>query len=118
MRDTSKDVDAYLASLEPERKAALEQLRSLIQRTVPEAVESMQYRMPTYNLGGEMLCAFASQKRYMSLYMDTGLVEAHRGDLQGLDVGKSCIRFKRLEQLPLPVVEAILKQTVKKREPA
>ena len=93
----------------------MEKLRELVLEVAPDAVETMQYRMPTYDYAGETLCAFASQKRYMSLYMDTQVVERHREQLQGLDVGKSCIRFKRLDALPLDVVELMLKETVHRR---
>jgi uncharacterized protein YdhG (YjbR/CyaY superfamily) len=107
-------VAAYLAELAPERRAALAALRSLIRGTVPQAVETMRYKMPTYEHDGQVLCSFASQKHYMSLYMDTGLVEEHRDELAGLDVGKSCIRFNRLEKLPLDTVRTILAETVEK----
>jgi uncharacterized protein YdhG (YjbR/CyaY superfamily) len=109
-------VDAYLEGLEPERRDWLSQLRSMVFDVVPEAVETMKYRMPTYEYEGSVLCAFASQKHYVSLYMDTGLVELHRDELAGLDVGKSCIRFRRLEKLPLDTVRAILLETVPLRK--
>lgn len=44
--------------------------------------------------------------------MDTTLVEKHRAELAGLDVGKSCIRFRKLEKLPLETVRMILRETV------
>jgi uncharacterized protein YdhG (YjbR/CyaY superfamily) len=114
MSDNARDVDAYLENLEPERRAALTELRLLIQAAAPNAVESLKYRMPTYEYDGGVLVAFASQKHYMSLYMDTELVEMHRQELAGLNVGKSCIRFRRLEQLPLDTVRTILDETLEK----
>ena len=108
MSQKNRAVDAYLAGLAPARRQALSQVRALIREVVPEAEETMRYRMPTYAYHGRPLCAFASQKHYMSLYMDTGLVEKYRSELSGLDVGKSCIRFRRLERLPLDIIEAIL----------
>ena len=48
----------------------------------------------------------------MSLYMDPKLVEKHREELVGLDVGKSCIRFRKLEQLPMDTVRTILRETI------
>ena len=104
----SKEVDSYLENLEPDRQAALIRLRFLVFEVAPDAVETMQYRMPTYQYRQELLCSFASQKRYMSLYMDTRLVEKYRDDLGDLDVGKSCIRFKRIEQLPLGTIRRML----------
>ena len=112
MENRTREVDTYLDSLEPERRAALEELRSLVLEEVPAATETMKYRMPTYESEDGVLCAFASQKHYMSLYMDTGLVEKHRAELAGLDVGKSCIRFRKLEKLPLGMVRTILRETV------
>jgi uncharacterized protein YdhG (YjbR/CyaY superfamily) len=97
--------------------AALEQLRALVFATVPGAVETMRYRLPTYELDG-VLCSFASQKHYMSLYMDVRLVEKHKAELGHLDVGKSCIRFKRIADLPLDTVRGILVETVASRQVA
>jgi uncharacterized protein YdhG (YjbR/CyaY superfamily) len=106
------EVTKYLEESSPERRAALTRLRSLIFEVVPDAVETMKYRMPTYEYRGHVLCAFASQKRYMSVYLDTEVVRAHREELEGLSVGKSCVRFKRQEQLPWDTIRAMLAETV------
>jgi uncharacterized protein YdhG (YjbR/CyaY superfamily) len=114
MSNRNPAVDEYMEKLAPERRAALAEVRSLILETVPDAIESMKYRMPTYEYEGGGLCALASQKHYMSLYMDTELVEKHRAELAGLDVGKSCIRFRKLDKLPLETVTTILQETVQR----
>lgn len=105
-------IDAYLENLEPDRRTALAELRSQILETVPGVVETMRYRMPMYEYAGGVLCAFASQKNYMSLYMDTEVVERHRKELDSLSIGKSCIRFRKLDELPLDTVELMLLETV------
>jgi hypothetical protein len=71
--------------------------------------------MPTYEVGDQVLRSFASQKHPMSLYMDVDLVERHGDNLAGLDVGKSCIRLKRIEDLPLDTVRRIAKKTLEAR---
>ena len=111
----TEKVEEYLESLERERRAALTELRSLVLETVPEAVETMRYRMPTYDYKDHMLCAFASQKHYMSLYMDTDIVDKHTEELAHLDLGKSCIRFRSLDQLPLDTIRLMLEETVQLR---
>lgn len=113
MTERIEEVDQYLENLDPGRRDALAHVRSLVLETVPDAVESMKYKMPTYGYGDSMLCAFASQKRYMSLYVEPRILDRHRADLQHLNLGKSCIRFKQLEQLPLDTVRTILEETVK-----
>jgi uncharacterized protein YdhG (YjbR/CyaY superfamily) len=112
MAELIDEVDQYLEKLDPRRRAALAQIRSLILKTVPVAVETMQYKMPTYGYGEAILCAFASQKHYMSLYLETRIMDRHREQLQHLDLGKSCIRFKKVEQLPLDTIRIMLEETV------
>jgi len=105
----SKDVASYLEKLPPDRRAALEALRAMILQAAPEAQESMQYGMPTYTFSGGGF-ALAAQKNYLSLYMDQAVVENHRAELGGRSIGKSCIRFKRLEQLPRGTIQAMLEE--------
>ena len=88
----------------------------MILDTVPGAVETTKYRMPTYEYGKGVLCAMASQKRYMSLYMEADVVEEHKESLKGLSVGKSCIRFTSLDKLPLDEVQTMLMETVENLE--
>jgi len=114
MGKRSSEVDAYLVNLEHERRRALEALRGLIREIAPKADESMKYRMPTYGQD-PVVCAMASQKHYMSLYLDTELVEKYRSKLDHLNLGKSCVRFRKLEDLPLDVIQRILKETIRKQ---
>ena len=64
--------------------------------------------MLTYRVDGEGLVALASQKRYLSLYLDPEVLERHREELEDLDMGKSCIRFKRATDLPLEALTGIV----------
>jgi uncharacterized protein YdhG (YjbR/CyaY superfamily) len=114
MKSDARTVDEYLGELDPVRREALAKMRALVLETVSDAVETMQYKMPTFEYQGGMLCALASQKRYMSLYIEPQVVEWHRDELGGLSVGKSCIRFRNIEQLPLGVVRAMLEETAQR----
>jgi uncharacterized protein YdhG (YjbR/CyaY superfamily) len=103
-------------SLDASRQADLQQLRQIIRGTVPEAEEMIQYNMPYYTYHG-MLCAFASQKRYMSFYLLNGeIVEKNRHLLAGLNVGKGCIRFKDIGVLPEPTIRAMLREAATANE--
>ena len=80
--------------------------------TLKGYVESIQYSMPSYARGGVVEVAFASQKRYISLYiMNQEVLNRHRDRLEGLSVGKGCIRFTRVEQIDFPLVETLLRET-------
>ena len=115
MQSDAKTVDEYIESLPPERKESITQVRELILETIPHVNETMKYRMPTYELN-EMVCALASQKNYMSLYMDVELIDSHSADFSHLNVGKSCIRFKNYADLPEETIRLILEKTIRKQE--
>ena len=129
MQSDATTVDDYLAELEPDRKASVAAVREVILENLPDGYEEvMQYGMisyivptsilaETYNGQPLMYAALASQKRYMSLYLtnvygDEGSAEWFRqryaASGKKLNMGKSCVRFRKLEDLPLDVVgEAI-----------
>jgi uncharacterized protein YdhG (YjbR/CyaY superfamily) len=109
----SAQVDTYLSKLASDRRAMLDQLRDLVFETTPGVVESLEYGMPTYATG-KVVCSFASQKNYVSFYMmDTDLVEKHKGELAGADCGKSCIRFRRLNDNLLGTLRTMLAESAR-----
>lgn len=104
----------YLSQLAPERQAMFLKIQELIREEIPEVEETMRYNMPTFELD-EVVLAVASQKHYMSLYMDTELVAKYGEALGHLNCGKSCVRFKKLDELPLGTVRQIIRETVEKQ---
>jgi len=118
MKSQATTVPNYLAELPPDRREPLEALRSMIHAALPDATEAMQHGMPAYELDG-MVCALASQKNHMALYVcEPEIVDAHREALGKLNCGKGCIRFKKLDELPLDTIGAILKAAQAKRAKA
>ena len=108
MTSQAKSVDAFLAALPAEKRTVLEPLCKAIGKAAPKAVESMDYGMPCWKLGDEMLCALNAQKNYFSFYIASSAHAACAELLQGLDCGKSCIRFKHAEQLPATSVTKLV----------
>jgi uncharacterized protein YdhG (YjbR/CyaY superfamily) len=107
------NVEDYLSRLPSERESALRALRAVICEVVPEAIESMDYRMPTYRFKGNPLCAIASRKQYMALYVHTRLLPKYRRQFEGLSMGKECIRFRHLDELPLEAVRKLLEEAAR-----
>lgn len=125
MKSDAKTVEEYLASLPPERREALATIRRAIRARLPAGYEEamnwgmITWQVPlalsgdTYNGQPLMLAALASQKHHMALYltgvyMDEGLrrrfEEGYRTSGKRPDMGRSCLRFRRLEDLALDVV--------------
>jgi uncharacterized protein YdhG (YjbR/CyaY superfamily) len=113
-------VDAYLAQVAGPRADAVRRLRELCLAHLPGFTEGMKYGMPGYWRGpvaeGEGEIGFAAQKQYLSFYvLRTDVMAAHRDRLQGLSVGKGCIRYRRPEQVDWDVVRSILSMTAATR---
>ncbi len=110
--------EEYLESLAPERYEAIAAVRALIRETVPQAEESIDWGMLRYTVEGKDLVALASQKRHMSLYLmelynRPELQEKYGAELSKLDMGKSCLRFRSLDRLPLETIRNILRDAAR-----
>jgi uncharacterized protein YdhG (YjbR/CyaY superfamily) len=114
MQSSAKTVDEYLKEQPEDRRAVLVRLRKLIRESLPSAVESMRYGMASFDVG-DTLCSLAAQKNYFALYVDPVVVARHKAKLGKVSVGKSCIRFKKLEDLSLETVEQVLKEAGQRR---
>ena len=112
MPASHKTVAEYLQQLPDDRRAHLTELRELIKTTWPKIKEDMAYGMPTYHLEGHMFCAMANQKHYMSLYiMPYDLLRAFKMELKAYNCGRSCIRFRKLDEEKTIFFERVLKYT-------
>ena len=113
MQSSAATITEYLEELPPDRRSALNELRALIHRVAPKTIEAMQYGLPAF---GD-LCALASQKNYMALYIcESDIVKTHLPQLGKVSCGKGCIRFKRLADLNLSAVESILREILELRK--
>ncbi len=116
MSEQSKAVDRYLETVPEARREALATLRGWIHEALPEAQDVIEYNMPGA-FQDALICSYKSQKNYMSLYMDVEIVARHKAELDeaGLNCGKSCIRFRRIEQLPQETIKRMLRETAEKQ---
>jgi len=139
VQSKAKTVEQYLADLPPERREAIDAVRKVILKNLPDGFEeTMQYGMISYVVPFKLfpagyhcdpnqpLCfaSLASQKNHMAIYLMTiyghkdtenWFVKAYKATGKKLDMGKSCVRFKKLEDLPLDVIgQAIARVPVDK----
>ena len=134
MKSQAESVKEYLEELTPERKHIIEEVRQVILANLPAGYEEVMnwgmitYQVPlstypdTYNKKPLMYAALASQKNHMAVYLSGIYMDdrsrrdfesKYRSTGKKYDVGKSCVRFKRLEDLPLPLIgEAIAAYSV------
>jgi len=109
MRAASADIDARLAALPDDQRAALEHLRRTIAGAAPDAVETISYGMPAFRYHGRILMWYHAAKRHCSLFPGPGAIEAHATGLATFDVAKGTIRFTPTEPLPDDLVASIVR---------
>jgi uncharacterized protein YdhG (YjbR/CyaY superfamily) len=126
VRSSAETTQQYLDGLEPDRREVVEQLIDVVRESLPPGYEeAMTWGMPgwevplstqpdTYNGKPLAYVSLAAQKHHyavylMGLYADAGLEEDFRARWsppsgKALDMGKSCVRFRRLEDADLPLI--------------
>ncbi len=125
----AKIVKEYLEELEPSKRTVISAIRDMIVENLPDGFEEVMnwgmitYEVPlttyekTYNKKPLMNIALAAQKNYnslylMGIYMDDGLIDkltsAFEREGLKLNMGKSCIRFKNVEDLPLSTIAEMI----------
>ncbi len=125
MRSNATTVKQYLSELPADRRAAIQTVRQVILDNLPDGYQEamnwgmITYQVPldtcpdTYNGQPLMYAALASQKHHMAVYL-TGIYmddaekqkfeAAYHATGKRYDVGKSCVRFRKLEDLPLELI--------------
>ena len=111
VQSKAKTVDAYIAEASPERRPHLQKIADLCRRTLTGYDEAMAYGMPAYQRDGQGGFAFADQKQYVSLYVEPGVAAKHAEALKGLDMGKSCLRYRNPAEIDYALLERLLVDT-------
>ena len=128
----AKTVNEYLAGLPADRQAALNKVREVILANLPKGYEErIQYGMISYVVPHSLypagyhcdpeqaltLASLGSQKNHMALYLmcvygqretREWFEKAYRASGKKLDMGKACVRFRKVEDLPLDVIGQVI----------
>lgn len=129
MQSKAQTIQEYLSDLPNDRLEAIETVRDVILDNLPEGFDEVMnwgmitYQVPlerypdTYNKKPLMLAALASQKNHMAVYL-TGVyasddsrnefLAAYKETGKRVDMGKSCVRFRKLEDLPVELIGAAI----------
>jgi hypothetical protein len=125
----AKTREEYFVSLPADRKELVLFLDKFIRAAAPKLKPNFAYNMLGYGLfpyksyKKEMLewpvISLANQKNYISIYVcaihnGKYVAETYKKDLGNVSVGKSCIRFKKIEDINLPVLKKVIQAAAKK----
>lgn len=125
MQSKATTVEEYMAELPEDRRDQIATVRQVVLDNLPEGVEEVMnwgmitYEVPletypdTYNDQPLMYAALASQKNHMAVYLigiygdeklRESFVKSYEATGKRMDMGRSCVRFKKIDDLPLFLV--------------
>ena len=122
-------VKEYIAAVPQDRKKIITFLHTFIQKAAPKLKPHFAYNMLGYgsfqylnNKKQKLMwpvVALANQKNYVSLYVCSivdgkYVAETHKKELGKVSVGRSCIRFKKIEDVNLPALKKVIQIAQKK----
>ena len=102
-----KKHEDYLATLSPDKRAALEKLRRAIQGAAPEADECISYGIPAFRLNGKLLVFYGAGKDHCAFYPGS-TIQQLKADLRTYDTSKGTIRFSPDQPLPAALVRRLV----------
>ena len=116
MKSNAGTVSAYLDELPAEQRKALETLRAMIEKAAPKAKPSMKHGLPTWEWNGPLF-AMTARPHALELYVaEPDLLAKRKKTLGDVEVGTASIRFKRIEDLNLAIVAALLADAADRRK--
>jgi len=95
MKRDARSPQSYRNDVTGEQREMLETVRETVLEVAPETEEIIEYGM----LGYPGLANLAAQKHYVALYVMPAVLAEHRDRFPGADCGKSCLRFRRQDQI-------------------
>jgi hypothetical protein len=125
---TAKTVFEYINMIEEPRRADFKKLHEFICKLLPKdkpylnggmiGWRSFHYKSASGREGDWPIVALASQKNYISLYLCAAsdgqyIAEKHKADFPKASIGRSCIRFKKVSDIDLSVLEKVILEGLK-----
>jgi hypothetical protein len=125
---TAKTPEEYISLIDEPRRSEIKTLHEFIKKIIPKenphilsgfiGYGTIHYKSPSGREGDWSTIALASQKNYISIYVCASdgkqyVAEKYSKELGKASVGKSCIRYKKLEDIDLNVLKKVILEGMK-----
>jgi uncharacterized protein YdhG (YjbR/CyaY superfamily) len=106
-------IDKYLASVRPESRVLLDELRRTIHAIVPGVEECISYRLPAFRYGGRVIAGFSATSKGCSYYPFSGTtLKTVAADVKGYGQTKSALHFGPDRPLPAALIRKLLRTRI------
>ena len=113
MKTQFKTINQYIKTFPEDVQRILEKIRQTIRKEAPEAVETISYQMPTFDLNGRHLVHFAAWKNHIAFYPVPSGTESFEKELSPYIKGKGTIQFPLSKPIPYDLVKKIVRFRIK-----
>jgi uncharacterized protein YdhG (YjbR/CyaY superfamily) len=111
-----ENVNAYIHAAPKESQKLLKELRALIKKAAPKAVESISYGMPGYKLNGKPLVYFGGYKTHIGFYPTPSGLITFQKELSSYKTGKGTAQFPLDKPLPKKLIREIVQFRIKENQ--
>jgi uncharacterized protein YdhG (YjbR/CyaY superfamily) len=108
-----KNVAQYIAGFPKDVQRALQAVRRTIQRTAPEAQETISYGIPAFMLNDTYLVYFAGYEKHVSVYPVPAGTTAFNRSVAAYRAGKGTLRFPLERQIPYSLLQRIVRALIR-----
>ncbi|MHB1317560.1 MAG: iron chaperone [Anaerolineae bacterium] len=108
-RNAPEEIDAYLAALPDDQRAALQRMREMIHEMAPDSKERVNYGIPMFRLRRDLV-ALSAHKRHVAFHtLSPALAEVIHAEFPEVTVSGATIQFTPERPLPREVVERVVR---------
>jgi uncharacterized protein YdhG (YjbR/CyaY superfamily) len=108
-----KNIPEYIELYPRDTQKKLKLFRSIVKKLVPKVEESIAYGMPTFKVNSKNLVHFAAYEKHIGFYPTPSGVLEFKKELSKYKTSKGAIQFRVKEDLPIKLIEKIIKFRVK-----
>jgi uncharacterized protein YdhG (YjbR/CyaY superfamily) len=105
-------VDSYIASFPEATQHLLQALREYLRNLLPDAIEAISYKIPTFKLNGRNVVHFAGYKGHLSIYPIPKGDAAFETEIERYRAGAGTIRLPLDKPLPLELISKLVQYRV------
>lgn len=103
-----ENIDQYIVAFPPSTQKLLQQIRQVIAKAAPQAIESIKYAMPTFELYGNLV-HFAAYKNHLGFYPAPSGLKAFQEEINQYPNSKGAVQFALDKPLPVKLITQIVK---------
>lgn len=107
MSVTDRRIDRYIDQFPTETRDRLNTVREIVRRAAPNADETINYQIPTFQMHGKNLVHFAGYKHHIGFYPTPSGIEAFKKELKPYKPAKGSVKFPLKDPIPFDLIEKI-----------